>query len=77
LHGRWNFEGESAVAVNGANIVISCPNLDDLVRHYGHWNANPNEDGRHNKEKRDSFGKGGYRQPSPKHLLFELLKERR
>ena len=75
MHPRRNLKGEGTGCIDCTNVIISCSNFYDLIRHYYHWNTDSKEDGRHDEEKDDSFGQSGNRKPCLKYLLLELLEE--
>ena len=74
-HWLGNFEGESAVGVDVADVVVSDPNLLDLVGKDDHWYSDCEEDEGEREEECYCLGECGNWKPSSQHVLLQLVQE--
>lgn len=76
---RWhclgNIEGERAIGVDITDVVVSYPDLLDLVGKDYYWYSYCEEDERKCEEECDCFGESGDRKPSSQHILLQLIQE--
>lgn len=74
-HCLRNIEGERAVGVDVTDVVVSDPDLLDLVGKDDHWDSDCEEDEGKREKEGYSFGESRNWKPGPQHVLLQLVQE--